>query len=233
MDSKFILPLLIAGLAAGQANAPTPTPSRIEINVEQKIPGGVKAMDPEHIFEQGDLVRFRVKTNFAGYLYVMNKSTSGKYALLFPKNETGQQNKISSGKEYVVPATENGWFRIEGPPGHEIVYWLVSPSDFQKPYSSNSNPIPPTAPIKPGALPDDITPRCDDTVFQANGDCVDTSAGPKPVTKNDSVPDDLAKYSSSQQTGDLLFLKDQKVSMISSPEPLIAPVIYQFHLAHK
>lgn len=232
MQRKLLLTLVLAGFAAAQTNAPTATPSRIEINVEQKTSGAVKSMDPGHIFEVGDLVRFRVKTNFQGYLYVMDQTTSGKYVLLFPKNETGQQNQIAGGKEYLVPATDNGWFRIEGPPGHEIVYWLVSPSDFQRPYSSNSNPIPPTAPMKPGALPADITPRCDDTVFQARGDCVDTTAGAKPLAKNDTVPEDLARYSSSQPK-DLLFLRNQNSSMISSPEPLTAPIIYEFQLAHK
>ena len=24
--------------------------------------------------------------------------------------------------------TESGWFRIEGPAGHEVVYWVVSPA---------------------------------------------------------------------------------------------------------
>jgi hypothetical protein len=56
----------------------------------------------------------------------MNHGTSGNYSLLFPRDETGRENRIESGKEYRIPATE-AWFRIDGPPGHDIVYWLVSP----------------------------------------------------------------------------------------------------------
>jgi hypothetical protein len=74
-----------------------------------------KVEDPGLVFAQDDRVRFRFHTNFDGYLYVMNQATSGDYQTLFPREDTGQQNRIEAGKEYVVPATQ-GWFRVAGRP---------------------------------------------------------------------------------------------------------------------
>ena len=86
-----------------------------------------RAIDPGLVLAQNDRVRFKFRTNFDGYLYVMNQSTSGKYEQLFPREETGRDNRISASKEYQVPATSAA-FRIAGPPGHEIVYWMVTPA---------------------------------------------------------------------------------------------------------
>jgi hypothetical protein len=227
--------LFVAGLAElvfAQSNPPRPAPNRMEIVVEQKLPAGVKAMDPGHVFESGDLVRFRFKANFSGSLYVMDQSTSGKYVLLFPKDETGNDNKVESGKEYLLPATNHGWFRVEGPAGYEIVYWVVSPQDLGKRTGERTSPIPSLPAPKIDQLPPGTTPRCDDTIFRARGDCVDTSAGVKPVAKDGSVPENLAPFSTARER-DLAFLKQDTVSMVSSPEPLAGPVIYEFHLAHK
>ena len=208
------------------------TPTRMEIVVEKKTPAGIKTMDPEHIFEQGDLVRFRFKSNFAGYLYVMNQSTSGKSTLLFPKDETGRENKMESGREYLLPASGVGWFKIEGPAGHEIVYWVVSPTDLSVREPAASPSIPPTPAPSPDQLPPGVTPRCDDTVFRARGDCVDTSAGVKPVPKQETVPDSLSRFGADRDQ-DLIVARQQNRTTISSPDRFIGPVIYQFHLAHK
>jgi hypothetical protein len=63
-----------------------------------------RAIDPGLVLERSDRVRFRFRTNFDGYLYVLNQSTSGKYEQLFPRQETGQNNRIEAGKQYQVPA---------------------------------------------------------------------------------------------------------------------------------
>src|SRR5579872_6005202 len=118
---------LAAQLVLASTMAFSQTPNRMEIVVEKKSAAGPKSMDPGHVFEPGDLIRFRFKTNFSGYLYVLDQSTSGKSILLFPKDETGRENKVDSGREYLLPASGLGWFKVEGPAGHEVVYWVVSP----------------------------------------------------------------------------------------------------------
>ena len=92
-----------------------------------------KVVDPRSVLAKDDHVRFRFRSNFDGYLYVMNQSTSGKYETLFPRQDTGEQNRIQAGKEYVVPATQ-GWFRIAGPPGQDVLYWIVTPASLGSGY---------------------------------------------------------------------------------------------------
>jgi len=193
----------------------------MEIGVERLESGGWKLVDPGLVFDRNDRVRFRYRANFAGYLYVINRSTSGKVEQLFPRAETGQDNRIAAGKQYAIPATGT-IFRIAGPAGHELIYWLASPVELSAP------PLVPAA--KP--RPDDFMPRCDDAIFRARGDCVDTSAGPRGVTKGEQLPQALASAGDATPR-DLLFMRQDQTTVVSSPVPLTGPVIYEFRLAHK
>jgi hypothetical protein len=213
----------------GQTNSQQ-GPYRMEISLERREAGAWHTVDPGLVLEQNDRVRFRFHTNFDGYLYVMNQSTSGSYSMLFPGEETGRENQIRAGKDYAVPATET-LFRIAGPPGHEIVYWMVTPAELRTGEESHYVPLPPPPP-KEKRVPSNMTPRCDDALFRARGACIDTSAGPKNVTSRELLPDNLAQVPSGG-SGDLMFLRKQNTAVVSSPVPLKGPVIYEFHLAHK
>lgn len=193
----------------------------MEIVLERRDGGGWRTIDPGLVLEQGAEVRFRFRTNFDGYLYVSNYSTSGKYDPLFPREETGRNNRIASGQEYRVPATSAA-FRIAGPAGHEIVYWLVSPVRL------GDAPARLDVPTAPHTL----IPRCDDAHMKARGDCVDVSAGPRLVPRDVEMPQNLADAATRSQS-DLMFVRQQDTTVISSPEPLTGPVIYEFVLAHR
>src|ERR1700722_20673802 len=71
---------------------------KIKIVLERFQNSSWTAVDPGLVFEQGDRVRFRVTTNFDGYLYVVNYGTSGNYSVLFPSADAGSDNKISNGQ---------------------------------------------------------------------------------------------------------------------------------------
>jgi hypothetical protein len=213
----------------GQTNSQQ-GPYRMEISLERREAGAWHTVDPGLVLEQNDRVRFRFHTNFDGYLYVMNQSTSGTYSMLFPGEETGRENQIHAGKDYAVPATET-LFRIAGPPGHEIVYWMVSPAELRTGEEHQYVPLPPPPP-KEKRTPSNMTPRCDDALFRARGACIDTSAGPKSVTSRELLPDNLAQVPSGG-SGDLMFMRKQNTAVVSSPVPLKGPVIYEFHLAHR
>ena len=187
-------------------------------------------MDPGLVLAQNDRVRFRFRTNFEGYLYVLNHSTSGKYEQLFPREETGVNNRIAAGQDYNVPATE-ALFRIAGPPGSEIVYWLVSPVALGDGGSAPYVPLPPPPP-QDKRLPQNLTPRCDDEIFRARGDCVDSSAGPQGISPGESMPQNLAG-AKNLTPRDLLFLREQGTSVVASPLRLKGPIIYEFRLAHR
>lgn len=214
--------------AGGETN-----PARVEITVEKKLGARARAMDPGHVFEQGDLVRFRFRSSTSGYLYVLNRSTSGKYTLLFPKDETGTRNQIDSSKDYLVPAAGGGWFRIEGPPGHETVYWVVTPADLAARSDAHETaPIPPLPPVRMEDLPVSMMPRCDDTIFRARGDCVDVSAGPKAVQAGESLPPNLTQLTP-VPSRDLVVIRKPTAATISSNGSQTGPLLYEFRLAHK
>ena len=201
---------------------------RIEVTLERLEDTAWRAVDPGLVLASGDRVRFRFRANFDGYLYVMNQGTSGAYTLLFPREETGRENNIRSGKEYLVPATE-AWFRIAGPPGYDIVYWLVSPVALpgqQPPY----RPLPPPPQTPPP--PQNLLPRCDDAIFRARGLCVDSSAGPKNITGKEALPENLAGVPGAASR-ELIIMRKENQSVLSSPAPLAGPIIYEFRLAHK
>jgi hypothetical protein len=216
---------VLTSVAFGQTQPRSQGPYRIEIILERLESGAWRPIDSRLVLEQDDRVRFRFRTNFSGYLYVTNQGTSGKYEVLFPGAEAGRQNKIEGGREYVIPATQ-GSFRITGPPGQEIVYWVMSPVELSgtKPASAARPDSPKSAPV--------LIPRCDDTILRARGNCVDTSAGPKEVGRTDSLPGELARLPN-LKSRDLVFIRQENSTVISSSVPLNGPAIYEFRLAHR
>lgn len=223
--AQFLLTaLLLLPAASPQSRTMSVGAHRMEIALERLDGTDWHPVDPGLVLAQGDRVRFRFRTNFDGFLYVMNQSTSGKYEQLFPRQETGQDNRIASNKDYRVPATSSA-FRIAGPAGFEVVYWLVTPARLGDLVPHLGTP---TSPAKPLTL----LPRCDDTLLKARGDCIDTSAGPKLVPRGEAVPDNLAQAADKGQR-DLLFMRQKDTAVIASTDPLTGPVIYEFRLAHR
>lgn len=221
--------------AFGQSRTMSQDHHRIEIILERLDGGAWHTIDPGLVLAQGDRVRFKYRTNFDGYLYVMNQSTSGKYEQLFPRDETGQDNSLLAGKEYQVPSTAMV-FRIAGPPGHEVVYWLVTPARLTgAPPRYQPPPETPDAekPTEKGADPPTLIPRCDDAILRARGDCIDSSAGPKLVPRDAAIPQNLADAMGQDSRHDLLFMRQKNTAVISSPVALTGPVIYEFRLAHR
>jgi hypothetical protein len=198
----------------------------MEIMLERLDDSAWRTIDPGLVLDRGDRVRFRFRTDFDGYLYVMNQSSSGKYEQLFPREETGEDNRIAAGKEYHVPATASA-FRIAGPAGYEIVYWLVTPARL-------TDAPPRLAPPSANRPPKPITliPRCDDTMLRARGECIDNSAGPKLVPRDAELPANLAG-AAGLIPRDLILMRENQTAVISSPASLTGPAIYEFRLAHK
>jgi len=221
---------LAAALASPQSGNVSRTMTegahRMELVLERLDHDTWRTIDPGLVLAQGDRVRFKFRTNFDGYLYVMNQSSSGTYEQLFPGEETGQDNRISASREYQVPATSAA-FRIAGPAGYETVYWLVTPARLSD-TAPRYQPPPATK-----AAPPTLIPRCDDTIWKSRGDCVDPSAGPKLVPRGEAIPQNLVGPGLSRDQRDLLFMRQKNTAVISSPVPLTGPVIYEYRLAHR
>jgi len=220
----------VVALAVAAAGAQTHTMGegshRMELMLERLDGNTWRPIDPGLVLNQGDRVRFKFRTNFDGFLYVMDQATSGKYEQLFPRLDTGQENRIAASHEYLVPATSAA-FRIAGPAGYEIVYWLVTPARITEGIPRTTPAAPPAT--RPAPV---LIPRCDDTVLKARGDCVDSSAGPKLIPRGQQIPPHLADPFD-KGPRDLMFLRQKDTSVISSPEPLTGPVMYEFRLAHR
>lgn len=215
---------MMSAVTFGQSKSLSQGPNRMELTLERKGPSGWSAVDPGFVFRQNDQLRFRFKTNFSGTLYVMNHGTSGSYVRLFPTEDAGTENLVEAGKEYMVPATE-GAFRVDGPAGYDVLYWVMAPATEQ-PYQ----PLPPP-PAKEKAL-GSLRPRCDNSILRARGECVDSTAGAQPLTRGQQVPPNL-KSVPQENSRQLVFMKEQDQSVVSSPAPLSGPVVYEFRLAHR
>ncbi len=202
-----------------------PDPQRVSLKVERQEKDAWRLMDAATVFKTGDKVRFRVSTNFSGYLYVMNHGTSGVYELLFPRSDTGSDNRVEAGKEYLVPSLPGG-FKVAGPAGYDTVYMLVSPVAMTR--ESGPQATPAASPQVPSTL----RPRCDDTIFRARGECLDGSAGVKPVAPGEKLPENLNGVAGPTPR-DLLFMQDQGGVVMSSEQALAGPVLYELRLAHK
>lgn len=226
----MIRPLVPVALLAAIAVSGQPAQRRLEISVEQRTASGWSKVDPSTVFENGARLRFRVRTNFSGFLYVMNQGTSGAYTQLFPREDTGADNRLEPGRETVVPATD-GAFAVTGPEGYDIVYWMVTPVELtarqQRP---GYVPLPPPPP--PGTKLDTLKPRCDDTVFRARGECIDRDAGPRKIDSIESLPKNL-KSVPNLKARELVFIRESGSAVVSSPYSLTGPVVYEFRVAHK
>jgi hypothetical protein len=77
-----------------------------------------------------------------------------------------------------------------------------------------------------------LLPRCDDSIFRARGECIDSSAGLRPIPETDELPENL-KGVPRAKSRELIIMRKEDSSTVSSPVPLTEPVIYQFRLAHK
>jgi hypothetical protein len=204
----------------------------MEITVERQVKDHSEVTSPQHVFHSGDLVRFRFRASFDGYLYVMDRSTSGKYLLLYPAKDAQNANQVERDKEYLIPASRGEWFRVDNPPGYETVYFLISPGKLEKGATSEQQPRPPMGEPPPPDAPAELIPRCDDTVFRARGECVDVMAGPRELGKDDKMPAQLPPVSGAGSR-DITVINKPTTSVVAPRSGSEGPLIYEFRLAHK
>jgi hypothetical protein len=224
----FFLPLLVFAFPHELLHAQTP---HMQITVERQAKDRkAEVTSPQHVFHSGDLVRFRFRSSFDGYLYVMDQSTSGKYLLLFPAKDAQEANRVEQDKEYLIPASSGSWFRVDDPPGYETVYFVISPVKLEKPTEQETHPLPAEPP--PPNAPAELLPRCDDSVFRARGECVDVLAGPRAVGKDDTVPSQLPAIPGTAPR-DITVINKPSTTVVAPKDGASGPLIYEFRLAHK
>lgn len=208
----------------------------ISIRLEQKRGDEVRVVPQNTVFHNGDIVRFRITSKTAGYLYVIDVGTSGDTSTLFPgKEETQTDNRIKPGMVSSVPVEGDGWFEVTGPPGFDILYFLVSGTPLTMAPTNPPDDRHPESSPKPGpkgnAPPKMLLPRCDDEIFKARGDCIDKSAGLAPLAENAPIPRQLAPYSQ-MASRDIIVSEDEDGAEVKPPASAKLPLIYSFRLAH-
>ena len=104
------------------------TGAHLDVVLERLESGRWHDVPPQTVLNHGDAIRFRLSPSFAGYLYVYNKGSDGSNEMLFPLANSTAINKMEPGASYHVPSGSAQTYTVEGKPGFDVVYFLVSPS---------------------------------------------------------------------------------------------------------
>jgi hypothetical protein len=82
-------------------------------------------VDPDTVFRSGDRIRLRVDVNTVGYLYIINRGSSGNWNPLFPAAKIAKgDNHVQKGIQYEIPA---GYvFTFDEQPGTEKLFIVFS-----------------------------------------------------------------------------------------------------------
>jgi len=173
LDS-MVVTLLLAGWAPVLAGQDGPAPlsqkgdhQHVELVMERLEGGRWKALNPTTVLDRGDSVRFRLQASFPGYLYAYSISSKGEGEWLYPAPNSPAANRIREEVPYVIPSTTQS-YTVEGDPGFDLIYWLISPKPISGERwvpSSDGPPVPKT-----------IVPRCREDIDTAIA-CLDPRAG--------------------------------------------------------
>ncbi len=104
------------------------TGAHLDVVLERLESGRWQDVPPQTVLNHGDEIRFRLTPSFPGFLYVYNKGSDGSSEMLFPLANSNASNKMDPGASYHVPSGSAQTYTVEGKPGFDVVYFLVSPS---------------------------------------------------------------------------------------------------------
>jgi hypothetical protein len=194
----------------------------IEINLELRRGDQWRMVDNQTVFRNNDEIRFRFRTSMSGYLYVLDRSSSGENVWLFPRSGQGQMSRVEAGPEYLIPGGK-GSFVVGGAPGFDVTYWVLSPV----PIEARAADAPASA-----TQPSTLVPRCRTGELQARGICTDERAGPRPAKHAEDAPIALPP-SERLIARDLQFHTEAGSTHISAPNARNGVVVYEFHIAHQ
>ena len=210
-------------LAPAQAQKPASEPAvAVHVTLQRLEGNDWKTIDPRLVLHGGDSVRFRFRSDRAGYLYVVNHDAQGADTWLFPTAEAGQENRVEPRHDYVIPAND-GVFQIANHPGYETTYWILSPVELK--IKTTLDP----AIEKLDKTP--LLPRCDSNPTTSQMACSDSKAGARQFARN-GAPDWFEGGQKLQSRG-LDVDNTRERSHISMSGPFSAPFIYEFRIAHQ
>jgi hypothetical protein len=235
LSNHILAPLfLLLLIAPDHINSQTSNSAGlIVVRLEKRVGNTSKAVPQNTVFRSGDVLRFRLTSKFTGYLYVVDKGTTGTTNTLFPVTTgPGANNSVAANQSTLVPATGDGWFEVSGPPGFDVLYIMVSatPMSLPPPEQQPGNKTAQT-PASEAPLPADLLPRCDDAIFKARGDCIDSAAGVAPLPPDAAVPRELVPLAKTASR-DIILTDDGDGTAVQPGPSAKLPLIYTFRLAH-
>ncbi len=228
---QLLIALTVSAAVFGQQPA---SKTIFSIRLEQKKKDAIQAVPPNTVFRNGDILRLRLTSQIPGYLYVVDKGTSGTTAALFPAtNAANGANRIDVNRSYMVPADGDGWFEVSGPAGFDTLYFLVSSTPIVLPPSSPAGiEIRSEHPQESPPPPPGLLPRCDDAIFKARGECLDVSAGIAPLGSDAAIPRELVPLAKTASR-DIVLVDDGDSTSVQPAPTANLPLIYTFRLAHR
>jgi len=227
------LPLVFVAFALRLPAQKATQPAIVSIRLEQKLVDQTKTVPQNTVFRNGDILRFRLTSHIAGYLYVVDKGTTGEIDTLFPAADAeNSSNRIEPDQTKSVPANGDGWFEVTGPSGFDILYFLVSATPIALPPAASPSGQSLESPENTAPPPPGLLPRCDDAIFKARGDCIDASAGIAPLPPGAPLPRELAPLAGSASR-DIILTDDNGAADVQPAAAAKLPLIYTFRLAHR
>ena len=106
-------------------SAYSPLPLGLRYSILKKVEGDLTELPPDTVFHNGDRIQLGIQVNSAGYLYIIQRGSSGGWSPLFPSAEIKDtDNQVEPDRTYVIPA--NGRFRFNEQPGEERLFIVLS-----------------------------------------------------------------------------------------------------------
>jgi hypothetical protein len=103
----------------------TSVPLGLRYSILKKDGSESVEVDPDTVFHSGDRIQLRVDVNTPGYLYIINRGSSGNWNPLFPSAKIANgDNRVQKGTQYVIPS---GYvFTFDEQPGTEKLFIVFS-----------------------------------------------------------------------------------------------------------
>jgi hypothetical protein len=100
-------------------------PLGLRYSILKKEASAAVEVDPDTVFQSGDRIQLRVDVNTSGYLYIINRGSSGNWNPLFPSSKIANgDNRVQKGTQYVIPS---GYvFTFDEQPGTEKLFIVFS-----------------------------------------------------------------------------------------------------------
>ncbi len=100
----------------------------IKYRVLREEPNGdAVEVSADTLFRSGDRIRFAFEPNIDGFLYVIQRGSTGRWSVLLPHpGIDGGRNSVTRFDEVVVPPDGVGWFRFDENPGSQTLFVYLS-----------------------------------------------------------------------------------------------------------